>query len=241
MNFRDTQLAPLRLFLIRHGLTDWTVTGQHTGLSDVRLNATGVDEARQLGPLLKDIQFSHVLTSPLSRATETCRLAGLSAVSETDRRLVEWNYGDYDGKTTAEIHQQRPGWTVFRDGCPNGESPADVTSRADRLIERLRTLHGNVALFTHAQFGGVIAARWIRWPTDCAQHFPLHTASVSILSSDLAHPDTPTVALWNCTSHIGSTLEHPPLSSLSVTQRQRALQRWDNEGGEIPPSERNAS
>jgi len=141
--------APLRLFLVRHGETAWSVTGQHTGLTDIALTAHGENEARALAPRLRMIAFTQILTSPLRRARQTCELAGCGAEARIEPDLVEWNYGDYEGKRTAEI----PGWNVWRDGCPHGESPENISDRADRLLKDLRPLSGNVALFSHGQFG----------------------------------------------------------------------------------------
>ncbi len=192
---------PLHLYLIRHGETEWALSSQHTGLSDIPLTANGEDEARKLGPQLQGISFTHVLTSPLKRARLTCKLVALNGVPEIEPDLVEWNYGDYEGKKSVNIRRERPDWDVFRDGCPNGETPAQVLARADRLIARLRTLDGNVALFSHGQFGGVLGARWIGMPLENARHFPLGTASVSTLGYDPHHPEVPVIALWNAFSH----------------------------------------
>jgi probable phosphoglycerate mutase len=191
----------LRLYLIRHGETEWALTGQHTGLTDIPLTANGENESRELGKHLRDIQFAHVLTSPLKRARQTCELVGLDKVLEIEPDLVEWDYGDYEGKRSEDIRNGRPDWNVFRDGCPHGETPAQVTGRADRLIARLRTLDGKVALFSHGQFGGVLAARWIGLPLTQAQHFPLGTASLSFFSFDPHHPEVPVIALWNANTH----------------------------------------
>ena len=156
-------LSTLHLYLIRHGETEWALSGQHTGRTDIPLTANGEDEARELGRHLRDIRFAHVLTSPLKRARQTCELVGLDKVAEIEPDLAEWDYGDYEGKRSVDIRKGRPDWNVFRDGCPHGEMPAQVSERADRLIARLRTLDGKVALFSHGQFGGVLAARW----SDC--------------------------------------------------------------------------
>jgi probable phosphoglycerate mutase len=191
----------LRLYLIRHGETEWALTGRHTGLTDISLTANGEDESRELGKHLLDIQFAHVLTSPLKRARQTCELVGLDKVLEIEPDLAEWDYGDYEGKRSEDICKGRPDWNVFRDGCPHGETPAQVSERADRLIARLRTLDGKVALFSHGQFGGVLAARWIGLPLAQARHFPLGTASLSIFSFNAHHPEVPVIALWNAAAH----------------------------------------
>jgi broad specificity phosphatase PhoE len=191
----------LRLYLIRHGETEWALTSRHTGLTDIPLTANGEDESRELGKHLRDIQFAHVLTSPLKRARQTCELVGLDKVLEIEPDLAEWDYGDYEGKRSEDIRKGRPDWNVFRDGCPHGETPAQVSERADQLIARLRTLDGKVALFSHGQFGGVLAARWIGLPLAQARHFPLGTASLSIFSFNPHHPEVPVIALWNAAAH----------------------------------------
>ena len=197
---------PLRLYLIRHGETEWALSSRHTGRTDLPLTDNGEDEARELGMHLRDLPFTHVLTSPLKRARQTCALVGLDNTPEIEPDLAEWDYGDYEGKRSVDIRGERPNWNVFRDGCPNGEMPAQVSDRADLLIARLRTLDGKVALFSHGQFGGVLAARWIGLPLAKAQHFPLGTASVSILSFNPHHPEIPVINLWNSGSHnIGDT------------------------------------
>ncbi|MHC5611809.1 MAG: histidine phosphatase family protein [Nostoc sp.] len=193
--------TPLRLYLIRHGETEWSLDRRHTGCTDIPLTANGESEARELGKHLRDIQFSHVLTSSLKRAQQTCALVGLDQVPEIEPDLVEWDYGDYEGQKSVDIRKERPDWTIFRDGCPHGEMPTQISDRADRLIARLRSLDGNIALFSHGQFGGVLAARWIGLTVDEAQHFPLGTASISIFAFDPHHPDVSVIALWNAASH----------------------------------------
>jgi broad specificity phosphatase PhoE len=187
----------LRLYFIRHGKTAWTLTGQHTGSTDLPLTAHGKDEARALVPCLQDVIFTHVLTSPLERARQTCVLAGRGGAAETEPDLTEWNYGDYEGRRSVDIRKDRPGWNVYRDGCPGGETPVQVSDRADRLIKRLRGLEGNVALFSHGQFGAALAVRWIKLPVVTGQHFSLGETSLSILSDDPHHPEVPVIALWN--------------------------------------------
>ena len=193
--------TPLRLYLIRHGETEWSLDLRHTGLTDLPLTQNGEDEARALGQHLRDIRFAHVLTSPLQRARKTCALVGLDQAPESEPDLTEWDYGDYEGKRSVDIRQERPDWTIFRDGCPHGEMPGQIAERADRLIARLRTLEGNIALFSHGQFGGVLAARWIGLTVIEAQHFPLGTASISLFAFDPHHPEVPTIALWNAAAH----------------------------------------
>ena len=189
--------APLRLFLIRHGETEWSLSGQHTGRTDLALTARGEDQARALEPMLRAIPFGHVLTSPARRAQRTCALAGLGGSAEVEPDLAEWDYGEYEGRTSRDIRQDRPGWNVFRDGCPGGESVEAVTLRADRLVTRVAALRGNVALFSSGQFGCSLAARWIGLPVLQAQHLMLGTASVSVLAYNPAHPDLRVIARWN--------------------------------------------
>jgi broad specificity phosphatase PhoE len=193
--------APLRLYLIRHGETAWSLSRQHTGRTDIALTARGEEEARQLEPRLRDIAFAHVLTSPLQRARQTCALAGLGAAAAIAADLAEWDYGDYEGRRSVDIHKTRANWNIFRDGCPHGEMPAQISARADRFIAYLRTLQGNIALFSHGHFGGVLAVRWIGLPLAAAQHFPLATASVSVLADDPHHGDVPIIAQWNVAAH----------------------------------------
>ena len=199
--------APLSLYLVRHGQTEWSLSGHHTGRTDIPLTACGEREAHALKPWLTRIQFARVFTSPRQRARRTCELAGLGAHAELEPDLAEWEYGDYEGELSSDIHKHRPDWNVFRHGCPGGELPADVGARADRLITHLRTMDGNIALFSHGQFGMSLTARWIGLPVAEAQHFWLSTASVSILSFNPAHPDVRVIALWNVTSALfaGST------------------------------------
>ena len=187
----------LRVYLLRHGETAWSISGQHTGRTDIPLTEHGEQEARQLAIRLRDIPFTHVLCSPLRRARLTCALADLEQAPEIEDDLIEWNYGAYEGRMSVDILNERPGWSIFRDGCPQGESPADILQRADRLIALVRLLHGNVALFTHGQFGGVLAARWLGLPLEAAQHFPLATASLSILGYDHHHPGVTVLETWN--------------------------------------------
>ena len=189
--------APLQLFLIRHGETRWSLSGRHTGRTDLPLTAHGEDEACALEPMLRAVPFSHVLTSPARRAQRTCALAGLGGSAKVEPDLAEWDYGEYEGRTSPGIHQGRPGWSVFRDGCPGGESVEAVTLRADRLIARGAAWRGNVALFSSGQFGCSLAARWIGLPVLQAQHLMLGTACVSVLACNPAHPGLRVIARWN--------------------------------------------
>jgi probable phosphoglycerate mutase len=187
----------LQLYFIRHGETAWSLSGQHTGLTDIPLTGHGEDEARALEPCLRPVQFTHVLTSPLHRARRTCELAGLGPDAEVEPDLLEWDYGAYEGQLSADLRKERPDWNLFRDGCPGGETPAQVSARAGRLIAKLQGLQGNVALFSHRQFGCVLAARWIGLTAIEGQHFALSPASISILGHEARHPKTQVISLWN--------------------------------------------
>ena len=190
------------IYLARHGETAWSVTGQHTGLTDLPLTERGERNAARLGERLAGSLFAKVLTSPLQRATRTCELAGFGAVAEIDRDVVEWNYGDYEGLRTAEIHAKRPDWQLFRDGCPNGESPEQVGARADRVINRVRAVNGNVLIFSSGHFLRVFTARWLGLEPAAGKFFMLDTASLSALSyeHDLSNP---AIRFWNDARHVG--------------------------------------
>ncbi len=185
------------VYVLRHGETAWSLSGQHTGRTDIPLTERGEAEAEALVPWLRGIDFTHVRASPMRRARRTCELAGLGRSVEVDDDLSEWNYGDYEGLTSAQIHKSRPDWAVYRDGVPGGETPDAISVRADRVIQHLGALKGSVALFTHGQFASALAARWIGLPVISAQHFMLSTASLSILAYNPSHPDTRVIALWN--------------------------------------------
>ncbi len=186
-----------RLHLLRHGETTWSLTGQHTGRTDIPLTARGEDEARALGARLRGLVFSRVLTSPLQRARQTCALAAVSPPAAIEPDLAEWDYGDYEGRISEDIRRERPEWEIFHDGAPHGETPAQVGARADRLIARLRTATGDIALFTHGHFGRVLAARWIGLSVAQARPFLLNTASHSILSYEHEQTDEPAIEQWN--------------------------------------------
>ena len=193
----DKQSALPRIYLIRHGETAWSLSGQHTGRTDVPLTEHGEEDARKLSGRLSGVSFSNVFSSPSLRARRTGELAGLSAAVKIEADAVEWDYGDYEGQRPADIRQQRPDWNIFQDGCPHGESPEQVSGRADRLIGRLRNVEGNVALFSHGQFGRVLGARWIGLPVAQAQHLLLRTASVSILGFEHDRAEVPAIIVWN--------------------------------------------
>ena len=188
---------PLKVHVIRHGETAWSLSGQHTSSTDIALTEQGERQARDLGARLGSIKFIAILTSPRQRAQQTYALSGLASASEIEPDLAEWDYGDYEGRRSVDIRKERPDWNLFRDGCPNGETPTQVCDRADRLITRLRALSGHVALFTHGQFGSVLVARWIGLPVMNAENIPLGTASLSVLSFAANHPEVPVIALLN--------------------------------------------
>jgi broad specificity phosphatase PhoE len=190
------------VYLARHGETAWSLTGQHTGLTDLPLTERGERNARQLGERLRGLTFAKVYTSPLQRAARTCELAGFGAVAAVDRDLVEWDYGQYEGRRTAEIQAERPGWLLFRDGCPGGESPAQASARADRVVRHLRAVQGDVLLFSSGHFIRVLATRWIGLEvTANARRFMLSTASLSAVGyeNELSRP---VIRLWNETTHV---------------------------------------
>lgn len=187
----------MKVYLVRHGETAWSLSGQHTGLTDLGLTAHGNDESSALAPRLRAVAFTQVLVSPRLRARQTCALAGFGAAGTIEPDLSEWDYGRYEGRRSADIRLEYPGWNIWRDGCPGGESPADVGARADRLIARLCDLQGTVALFSHGQFGAALAVRWIGLALVEGQHFALHTASLSLLGNDPGPPDRRTIELWN--------------------------------------------
>jgi len=232
--------SPLRLYLIRHGETAWSLSGQYTGRADIPLTAHGEEAARAVGVRLRGIPFAHVLTSPLQRAQQTCRLAGLGAglgaASVIEPDLAEWDNGDDEGRTPAEILAARPGWNLFRDGSPHGETPAQISARADHLIARLRALDGNVALFSHGHFGRVLAARWIGLAVGQAQHFLFDTAALSILAYEHNRADSPAIALWNSSAHEAFDLASNRRVDDTSPIIEQAIERWENEGGEIPQS-----
>jgi broad specificity phosphatase PhoE len=184
------------IHVIRHGETAWTVSRRHTGLTDIPLTELGERQARQFGEHLQGWEFAHVFSSPLQRARRTCELAGFGAVAQMDPDLVEWNYGEFDGLTTEQIHEQCPDWQLFRDGCPGGESVAAVGNRADRVIARLRALEGDALLFSSGHFLRVFAALWLGLDASFGRLFLLSTTTLSILGYEHDKTD-PVIRLWN--------------------------------------------
>jgi probable phosphoglycerate mutase len=190
----ETQVLLRRAILVRHGETEWSISGQHTGSTDIPLTENGREVARRLAPLMARATFALVLTSPLGRARETCALVGLGDRAEVEANLVEWDYGEYEGLTPKQIHAKAPGWMIFRDGCPGGESPEQVGARVDRVIARIRTVEGDVALFAHGHVFRVFAARWLGLPATAGSLFLLDTATVSVLSH---YRGIPAIRRWN--------------------------------------------
>jgi broad specificity phosphatase PhoE len=190
------------VYLARHGQTEWAVTGQYTGLTDLPLTEQGERTARRLGERLKEVTVAKVFTSPLRRASRTCALAGFGGAAEVDPDLVEWDYGQYEGRRSAEVHAENPNWVMFRDGCPGGESPAQVAARADRVIARVRAAAGNVLLFSSGHFIRVLACRWLGIePSVNSRFFMLSTASLSALGYEHSL-SRPVIQLWNETRHV---------------------------------------
>jgi broad specificity phosphatase PhoE len=223
----------MNLYLIRHGETAWSISGQHTGRTDIPLTGQGEQDARALAEALRAVRFSRVFTSPRQRARRTCELVGLDAATDIEPGMVEWDYGDYEGQRSPDIRKRRPDWNLFRDGCPHGESPADVSDRADRLITQLRALEGNIAVFSHGHFGRVLAARWIGLPISQAQHFLLSTASVSILGYEQNSADESAIALWNAVSTSAFDSKLAVRTGDDETKANaNPIERWKNEGGD---------
>lgn len=192
-----------RVYLARHGETEWTLSGQHTGRTDIPLTARGEADARHLGDRIKGHAFALVLTSPLQRARRTCELAGLGDRCQVDEDLREWDYGEFEGLKTAEIRQRKPDWNLFRDGCPGGENAEQVGARADRLIEKLRRgtreagRAGDAIVFSHGHMLRVLTARWVGLPASGGRLFLCDPASLGVLGYEHDHRDEPVVRLWN--------------------------------------------
>ena len=182
------------VFVVRHGETEWSLSGRHTGTTDLPLTDNGRRVAGLLRPVLAKESFALVLTSPLRRARETCRLAGFGDVANVEPALVEWNYGRYEGLTPDQIHAMAPSWLLFRDGCPGGEQPHEIGTRVDRVIAKVRAVEGNVLLFAHGHVLRVLSARWLDLPPSAGQHFLLDTATMTILSY---YRGVPAIKRWN--------------------------------------------
>jgi broad specificity phosphatase PhoE len=185
-----------RLFLVRHGDTEWADAHRHTGMADVPLTGSGEQQARALAARLEGTQFARVFSSPLERASKTCELSGFANVAELDHDLVEWDYGDYEGRTTHEIREQHQHWNIFNDGCPNGETIQDVARRADRFIAKVRAVQGDVIAFSSWHISRVIAARWLGLNPQAGKYFLASTAAIGILGYE--HDENePAIVLWN--------------------------------------------
>jgi len=190
------------VYLARHGETAWTISRQHTGVTDLPLTAQGEAEAVRLGQRLQGLRAAAVLTSPLRRAVRTCELSGFASLAKVEPDLMEWNYGTYEGRTSADIHAERPEWQLFRDGCPGGESPDQIGARADRVARRVRAIEGDVLLFSSGHFLRVFAARWLGLPPGAGRYFVLGTASLSAVGYEHDRSD-PAIRLWNEMPHEG--------------------------------------
>ncbi len=189
-----------KVYLARHGETEWSKAGRHTGRTDLPLTPKGEADAVTIGRRLAAVDFAHVFTSPLQRAKRTCELAGYTPL--IDPALMEWDYGTYEGLKSAEIKLRAPGWELFRDGCPSGESVAAMAARVDAVVARLKALSGNILVFAHGHLLRVLAARWVNQPVPFARSLLLSTATVSILGFDHHNLDEPAVALWNDDRHL---------------------------------------
>jgi broad specificity phosphatase PhoE len=189
-------MSEREVYLVRHGETAWSITGQHTGRTDLALTSRGEEQARALGPRLEALTFAHVLSSPLRRALRTCELAGFAGRAALDPDLLEWDYGHYEGRTLAEIHQERPEWELFRDGCPGGESVSQITERVDSVVLRLRALEGNVLIFSSGHVLRILAARWIDAAAALGRRLMLDPAHVCVLGYDHHGLDS-VIRLWN--------------------------------------------
>jgi broad specificity phosphatase PhoE len=197
----DTNGTFPSVYLARHGETEWSIAHRHTSFTDLPLTPKGERNARYLQRRLGNVDFKIVLTSPLQRARKTCELAGFGNVAVVDPDLVEWNYGEYEGRRIAEIRKERPDWNLFRDGCPGGETAEQVSARADRVIARLRAVHGNALMFAHRHFLSVFAVRWVGLSAAKGGSLFLNEASVSILGYDHTQQE-PVIRLWNDTHHL---------------------------------------
>ncbi len=212
------------VYLARHGETAWSLTGQHTGLTDLPLTEQGEENARALRARLGGLKFAKVFTSPLQRARRTCELAGFGAVAEVDPNLVEWNYGQYEGRTTAQIHAKRPDWQLFRDGCPGGESPEQVAARADAILGRVLLLGADALLFSSGHFLRVLGARWLTLGALDGKYLLLSTASVSELGYE-NNLDQPVIQLWNDTRHVKASHRAGANSDIPLKEKSSWAQK----------------
>ncbi len=183
-----------KVYALRHGETEWSLNGQHTGLTDLPLTEKGRQNAKRLKPWLSERKFAKVFTSPLQRAKQTCELSGVGQQAESDPDLVEWDYGDYEGLTTPEIYQKCPNWSVFTHGCPGGETPQQVRDRVERVITKIRATKGDVVIFAHGHLLRVLTVRWLNMPVENGNHFDLDTATVNVLGY---YHSSPAIQVWN--------------------------------------------
>lgn len=190
-----------KIYLARHGETIWSLSGQHTGMTDIPLTEQGEKNAKQLGKRLQGLTFAKVFSSPLQRALKTCELAGFGSMVMPDPLLEEWNYGDYEGRTTTEIQRTQPDWFIFRDGCPGGESPKQVAQRCDQMVEKMKAINGDILIFAHAHILRMLTTRWLGLPAEEGRLYFLSTASLSILGYEHSLSE-PVIRLWNDTSHL---------------------------------------
>jgi broad specificity phosphatase PhoE len=188
------EAIPDQIYLIRHGETEWARDGRHTGRTDIPLTDTGREQAGFLLPIFDDVKFSRIFSSPLQRALETAKLAGVGSRVELENDLKEWDYGDYEGITTQQIRERVPGWTIWTHPCPNGERIEEVSQRADRVVAKLRSFEGHIAIFSHGHFLRVLVCRWIDLPADNGRHFLLGTSTLSVLGYE---KDVPAIKTWN--------------------------------------------
>jgi len=195
-----------KIYLARHGETIWSLSGQHTGMTDIPLTEQGEKNAKQLGVRLQGLTFAKVFSSPLQRALKTCELAGFGSIVMPDPLLQEWNYGDYEGRTTTEIQQTQPDWFIFRDGCPGGELPKQVADRCDQMIEKMKAINGDILIFAHAHILRMLTTRWLGLPAEEGRLYFLSTASLSILGYEHSLSE-PVIRLWNDTSHLSMPAE----------------------------------
>jgi probable phosphoglycerate mutase len=190
------------LVLLRHGQTEWTISGRHTGRTDIELTDDGRQEARTAGARLAGMEFERVVSSPLHRAVETCGLAGFGRGAVLDDALMEWDYGQYEGLTTAAIHELKPEWSLFQDGCPGGETAAQVGRRVDPLVDAARVGKGNWLFVAHGHLLRVIGARWVGLPAPAGEAFNLDTAAICLLGFEHGRP---VITLWNDTGEMPSS------------------------------------
>ena len=201
--------TPPRVWIARHGETEWSLAGRHTGRTDIDLTPRGEDDARALGARLQELTFAAILTSPSKRAVRTCTLAGFGKRAVIDPDLAEWDYGDYEGLRTAEVRTERPSWELFHDGCPHGESPREIGARADRVVTKVRAIEGDVLLVSSAHFLRVLTARWLGLDASAGQYFVASPAGLGCLGYEHDRSE-PAIRLWNDTRHLAENSPPAP-------------------------------